>query len=420
MKLQDNIADKLILNKKIITKWINEQERKKDLPLYSSVDIRDAGFKMSVVDTNLFPAGFNNLCKLTLEEAKEDLKEVIHARVKNGSKILLISEDHTRNKWYLENIYVIENLLRETGFEVTTASMLPEEFHSQTSIPLTTAKDHTLIMYSLKQILENIANETSRYDMIILNNDLTSGIPESLKKANIPIYPSLKAGWHSRHKSHHFTVANDAIAELSEIINADPWHFSCLFEVVSEVDINHKNDREKLFTACKQLFSKIQEKYTQYNIQEKPFVFLKSDSGTYGMGVHPIESPEEILDLNRKLRNKLSKGKNSKKIERFIIQEGVQSINNVDQQVSEACVYQIANHFVGGFYRLNEKKTNRENLNSQGMTFRKMCKANDRGCLYAEENDCGIDTDPKIEAYKLLARIAGIAAHREILQLETQ
>ena len=40
--------------------WLLTQELNNELPLYSSVDIRDAGFKMAVVDTNLFPAGFNN------------------------------------------------------------------------------------------------------------------------------------------------------------------------------------------------------------------------------------------------------------------------------------------------------------------------------------------------------------------------
>ena len=31
------------------------------LPIYGSFDIRDAGWKAVVVDSNAFPAGFNNL-----------------------------------------------------------------------------------------------------------------------------------------------------------------------------------------------------------------------------------------------------------------------------------------------------------------------------------------------------------------------
>ena len=38
-----------------IYRWLDSHERPKELPLYSSVDIRDSGFKLAVVDTNLFP-----------------------------------------------------------------------------------------------------------------------------------------------------------------------------------------------------------------------------------------------------------------------------------------------------------------------------------------------------------------------------
>src|SRR5215212_8886673 len=32
-----------------------------DVPFYASVDLRNSGFKLAPVDTNLFPGGFNNL-----------------------------------------------------------------------------------------------------------------------------------------------------------------------------------------------------------------------------------------------------------------------------------------------------------------------------------------------------------------------
>ena len=50
---------------------------------------------------------------------------------------------------------------------------------------------------------------------------------------------------------------------------------------------------------------KIAAKYKQHSIDEKPYLFLKSDSGTYGMGVMAVENPEDIIHLNRKNRNNL-------------------------------------------------------------------------------------------------------------------
>ena len=44
-----------------IESWFEHRWQETPAPLTSSVDIRDAGFKCSPVDTNLYPAGFNNL-----------------------------------------------------------------------------------------------------------------------------------------------------------------------------------------------------------------------------------------------------------------------------------------------------------------------------------------------------------------------
>ena len=44
-----------------IEAWFRSQWQRNTPPFYSSVDLRNAGFKLAPVDTNLFPGGFNNL-----------------------------------------------------------------------------------------------------------------------------------------------------------------------------------------------------------------------------------------------------------------------------------------------------------------------------------------------------------------------
>src|ERR1035437_4255375 len=44
-----------------IEHWLRAQWPKRATPFYSSVDLRNSGFQLAPVDTNLFPAGFNNL-----------------------------------------------------------------------------------------------------------------------------------------------------------------------------------------------------------------------------------------------------------------------------------------------------------------------------------------------------------------------
>ena len=44
-----------------IEHWLRGQWLEHTPPFYSSVDLRNSGFKLAPVDTNLFPGGFNNL-----------------------------------------------------------------------------------------------------------------------------------------------------------------------------------------------------------------------------------------------------------------------------------------------------------------------------------------------------------------------
>ena len=407
---------------KEVESWLSAHERSEILPLYSSVDIRNGGYKTAVVDTNLFPAGFNNLCSLALNESSGFIRQTILDRVPSCQQIVLVIEEHTRNKFYLENVYVIQNMLLNSGFKVDVASLCETEVFDSPRKDLETSSGKHIQVSCFNYLSKEIAEGRYQTDLIILNNDLTRGIPKVLEDTQIPIYPSLKAGWHSRLKSHHFKEANVLLTEFAQLIDQDPWRYLCLFDSVEDIDINNEVDRNRLAGVVENLLSKIQEKYNEYGISDKPFVFLKSDTGTYGMGVVPVESVDDVLNLNRKLRNKLSTGKSSMKIARFIIQEGVPTISNVDNQVSEACIYQIANRFVGGFYRVNTKKSDRDNLNSPGMTFIKMCEHSDRCQLNTDLTDehCGVAPDEDVDLYRILARIAGVAAHREIVALEKQ
>ena len=52
------------------------------------------------------------------------------------------------------------------------------------------------------------------------------------------------------------------------------------------------------------ILKKIQDKYDQHQIKHAPYVVIKADAGTYGMGIMIAKSPEDVLSLNRKKRNK--------------------------------------------------------------------------------------------------------------------
>ncbi len=399
-----------------IQHWLGRYAQSHELPLYSSVDIRDSGAKIAVVDTNLFPAGFNNLCEHGIADAVLHFAQAIRGRVPQGKNIVIIAEEHTRNTWYLENVRVLRDTIAQAGFNVRIATFLdiqPAFCQDVNYVELRTATDRPVKVYCLQNLINGIKSGQEQVDLIILNNDLTSGIPEFLEHSPIPIYPSLRAGWHSRLKSHHFSHTNDLIREFAKIVDLDPWFFSCAFRVEDEVDINAEPDRKRLRDSAAGLFEQIRRKYGEHGINEKPYLVVKSDSGTYGMGVLAVENPDDILRLNRRDRNKLKSGKGSRVNERYLLQEGVPTIYHIENQVSEVCIYQVEDNLVGGFYRSHAGKGSRDNLNSRGMGFQKMCPHS------RKYGDCGVHHDVNIfDVYRILARIASIAAHREIAYLE--
>ena len=87
-----------------IERWFRLEWMEHTPPFYTSVDIRNAGFKLAPVDTNLFPGGFNNLTVEMLPLAVQAAMAAIEKICPEAKNLLLIPEKHTRNMFYLMNV----------------------------------------------------------------------------------------------------------------------------------------------------------------------------------------------------------------------------------------------------------------------------------------------------------------------------
>jgi len=391
-----------------------------NLPLYSSADIRINDVKAGVVDMNLFPAGFNNLCRLNDNDIPQLFQKTVSHFLPNCKRILILAESHTRNGYYLENIYFLKMYLQRASYEVDIAALFSETddlSFVDGILNLETASGNPLQLYNFDFLQEKLSS--CYYDFVLLNNDLIHGVPDVLKQLDVPVYPSLVAGWHSRNKSHHFEEVNRIMSNLADKFDIDPFFLTTSFMECSINDINNKDDRFELYDKAKALFSEIEKSYRFYGIDQKPHIFIKANRGSYGMGVVSVDSPEKILDFNRKTRNQLSVGKQANVIDRVILQEGISSSLRVNNQVAELCLYFASNYYLGGFFRLNSEKSDRDNLNSRGMSFQQLCIGDS---LEMPDNRLDILTDsPIVEDlyfYRFLALVSVYAAQQEINQLE--
>src|SRR6185437_12027331 len=108
---------------KEIKEWIASYYNNTSPQLFTSVDIRNAGFKIAHVDANLFPAGFNNLSTYGVEKAKNLFTDYIAKYYPWVHKIALVPENYTRNQKYLENLFTLLQIIKEAGFDTILGSM---------------------------------------------------------------------------------------------------------------------------------------------------------------------------------------------------------------------------------------------------------------------------------------------------------
>lgn len=396
------LQNKIIAALPRIEDWITSLE--KDVPLFMSADIRDAGFKVASIDANLYPAGFNNLHEDFHPAAVENLKAgLLRYGIQPGNRVLLISEEHTRNLFYLENIFVLKSLLEKGGYltDIATAFELEGELYKDNAAHLQTARGNVVSLMSPAHASSRLAE----FAAIVMNHDSSAGTPDWIQSARIPVLPAWQAGWHTRSKARHFAHYKLLMKELAGIVGVDPWFFSPLDAHITGVDINADGARGEIGAKAEILLKEIQAKYDEYQIKEKPFVFLKSDHGTYGMAMLSFDTAAEILDINRKEKNKLFKGKSSVVVKDYLLQEGVPTIVRDGSYFAESVVMLANNQFIGKFARVNEQKDARTSLNSTGMYFKPLPLAE------CESDETRVAT--------VITRVAGIALQREVCELVT-
>lgn len=406
---------KLLEHRIPIESWLRQQLRESTIPPYCSVDLRNEGFKIAVVDTNLFPAGFNNLNPAFMPLCIQAAQSVIEQKLPGCQRILIIPENHTRNQFYFESVAILHEIFSKAGFDVRVGSLLSDLTHAK-EIKLMSGRH--FLLEPIKRTGNRVHVEGFDPCLLLLNNDLSDGLPDILNNIQQAIFPAPKLGWAYRTKSKHFQHYQNACDELAKIIDIDPWFISPLFDYCDDVNFIKREGEERLVEKTAALLAAIQQKYNQYGIKHKPFAVIKADSGTYGMGIMMVQDAAEIQQLNRKERSRMSASKGKIAVNKVIIQEGVYTFETWGEKesVAEPVVYMIGKHVVGGFYRVHTERGINENLNAPGMHFEplafvKSCNNPDQFC---DPADC----TNRFYAYGVIARLGLIAAVREMREIK--
>ncbi len=393
-----------------IERWFRLEWQEHTPPVYCSTDLRNAGFKLAPVDTNLFPGGFNNLADEILPLAVQAAMVAIEKYCPDARNLLLIPEAGNQSSFYLENLVRLAAIMRQTGLNVRFGSLDPELRRPQ-RIELPDGR--SLVVEPLERRGRRIGLADFDPCTVLLNDDLSAGPPASLEGLHEQtLVPPLHAGWAVRRKSNHFAAYKEVAKKFSKTLDIDPWLIDSFFATCGTVDFEARAGEDCVAANVESVLRQMRSKYREYGIKEKPFVIVKADAGTRGMGVLSVRDPAEARDLGRARSDAMAAHGARRPLTEVMVQEGVPTFETVNEAVAEPVVYMIDRYVIGGFYRVHAGRGRDENLNAPGMQFVPLPFA--ASCNLPDPKASPEVAANRFYAYGVVARLALLAASIEL------
>ena len=407
----NELEQRILESTPAIERWFRLEWMEHTPPFYTSVDLRNAGFKLAPVDTNLFPGGFNNLTPEMLPLAVQAAMAAIEKICPEAKNLLLIPEGHTRNTFYLTNVQRLVRIFTQAGLNVRLGT-LDAAITTPTTLRLPDASE--LVVEPLLRKRGRLGLKNFDPCTILLNNDLSAGIPTVLEGLHEQyLLPPLHAGWTVRRKSRHFHSYEEVAKKFAKLLGMDPWLINPMFAQCGKVDFGERAGLDCVRGQAEALLAKIRRKYKEYGIGEKPFVVVKADNGSGGMGIMTVRDAKDLDELSRDTRSRMGVVQQGQPVTDVIIQEGVPTYERVNDAVAEPVVYMIDRYVVGGFYRVHAERGIDENLNAPGSGFVPLAFAESHHLPRPGEKP-GASAPNRFYMYGVIGRLAMLAASYEL------
>lgn len=350
-----------------IERWFRLEWMEHTPPFYSSVDVRNAGFKLAPVDTNLFPDGWNILTPAMLPLAVQAAMAAIEKICPEARNLLIVPENQAQSTFYLSNLAQLRRIFNMAGLHVRIGSISPD---LKKSVTLSLPDGESITLEPVVRNKGRIGVKDFDPCTILLNNDLSAGVPGILEDLHEQyLLPPLHAGWSTRRKSTHFKCYEEVSKRFGKLIGVDHWLINPLFDHCSGVDFSSEAGVQDLASRVDTLLGKIRKKHKEYGIKEKPFVVVKADNSNHDMGVLTVRDARELDALRQQVSGKVGAAKDGTRVYDVILQEGVLTNERVNDAMAEPVVYMMDRYVVGGFYRVHAGRKADENLNAPGSSF---------------------------------------------------
>ncbi|HEY9105989.1 MAG TPA: glutamate--cysteine ligase, partial [Roseateles sp.] len=183
-------------------RWFRLEWMEHTPTFYASVDLRNAGFKLAPVDTNLFPGGFNHLTAQMLPQAVQAAMAAIEKICPEARNLLVIPETGARCSFYLDHLATLGRIFTQAGLNVRFGT-LDTTITEPTELKL--ADGGAIVIEPLVRKRGRLTLKGFDPCTILLNSDLAAGTPPQLMGLHEQyLLPPLHAGWAVRRKTNHF------------------------------------------------------------------------------------------------------------------------------------------------------------------------------------------------------------------------
>jgi glutamate--cysteine ligase len=304
-----------------------------------------------------------------------------------SQKILLITEEHTNNPYYWSNVKALVDVIRATGRELKVA--VP----GSRSEPLRAQSvDGTAFeVFGAVREGDHVTLGDFRPDLIVSNNDFSKEYADWAEGLRTPMNPPHRFGWFRRRKHEFFESYNRLATEFAETVGVDPFHFRVETALFRDFAVNDEGSRSLLAAQAESVLERVRAEYAKHGVSDQPFLVVKNNAGTYGLGVTMVQNGREIIDWNYKSRKTMKAAKGGRDVEEVIVQEGITTRYREGDETAEPVIYMIGCQLAGGFLRTHTSKGPQQNLNSPGAVYKRMCVSDLKLSLagYPKENVYG-------------------------------
>ena len=447
----DELEQRILDSMPAIERWFRLEWMEHTPPFYCSVDVRHAGFKLAPVDINLCPHGWNNLTPDMLPLAVQAAMAAIEKICPEARNLLIIPENEPRDSFYWANVAQLKRLFHQAGLNVRFGSL-----SATTEMPVTMKlpNGEPMTLEPLVRTERRLGLKDFDPCTILLNNDLSAGIPGILEDLNEQfLLPPLHASSTVRRKTNHYKAYEEVTKRFAKLVGIDHWLITPMFTHCGEVDFANQKNVELLRGHVDALLVKVKRKYKEYGINERPFIVIKAEGGEDGAQGAGIMMVRDVKDLDAVVTRILSKAKlnaaeamakvlekameralvkgiktdkadkadkaakpeqaSLKAISEIILQEGVLTNERVNAAVAEPVVYMVDRFVVGGFYRIHSGRGPDENLCTPGSGYVPLAFA-ESGRLPQPGEKSGASGPNRFYMYGVVARLAMLAASYEL------